>query len=548
VKGWKMAKLIKKTIGDMFDRTVRKYPNKEALRWQDQGWTYVELQQSVNSLAKGLMKLGVKAGDKVAIWMPNYPEWIYTNLANAKIGAVTVPINIRFRTREIEYVLRHSGVSTIVMADQFLTNYFCNILYELCPEINRAEPGHLESKDFPALRNVICLKDMPGMLTFKDVMKEGSDQRLDRELNQRQSDVQPDQVVNMFYTSGTTGTPKAAMANHNILMNVANYNEWMKINEQDIVQIPSPLFYTTANYWCMLCPIMAGAKMCLATYFTLEEKLEQISKEKVTVTVGMAKMWIDMVNFLKEHPYDTSSLRIGWTGGAPITIGDLKAITSTIVPNIVNLYGMTETGGITTMTKIDDPLEVLVSTIGTPLPNFELKIVDKSTGETLPVGQPGELCVRGPYVIKEYFNMPKEEKAIYFDKDGWYHTQDILVQHDNGYYSFIGRIKDMIKVGGENVSLTELDEFLLGHNSVKMVATIGVPDISKGEVPLAFIESLEGDALTEREIIDYCKGKIASYKIPKYVRFIKDWPVSGGGKIQRFKLKELVKEEFQFEK
>ena len=539
-----MKNLIQKTIGDMFDETAEKYPDKEALRFQGQGRTYHELQENANSLAKGLIKLGVEPGERVGIWMPNCPEWIYSNLAIAKIGTVSIPVNIRFRAREVEYVLKNSGVSALIMADKFLTNYFCDMLYELCPEIQSAEPGKLRSANLPQLRSVICLEDKPGMLKFDQVLTEGSDTTLDNELQQRQDKVQPSEIVNVFYTSGTTGSPKGAMADHNVLTNVANYNEWMQITDQDIVQIPSPLFYTTANYWCMLCPIMAGAKMCLSTFFSLEEKLEQIEKEKVTVTVGMAKMWVDIVNFLKEHHYDTSSLRIGWSGGGPITIQDLESITKSVVGKMVNLYGMTETGGITTMSKFDDPLEVLATTIGTPLPNFELKIVDTKTGERLPPGKPGELCVKGPYVIKGYLNMPKEEEAIYFDKDGWYHTQDILVEHDNGYYSFVGRIKDMIKVGGENVSLTEVDEFLLGNRKVKMASTIGVPDKSKQEVPLAFIEPAKGEELTEQEIIDYCKGKIASYKIPKYVRFVKDWPVTATGKIQKFKLVELVQDEF----
>lgn len=535
-----MQKLIQKTIGDMFDETVDKYPDNEALYYQGQRWTYSQLKENVNNLAKGLIKLGVKSGDRVGIWMPNYPEWIYSNLANAKIGAVNVPLNIRFKAREIEYVLKNSGISTLIMADKFLTNYFSDMLYGICPEIKNAEPGGLKSANLPQLKSIICLENKAGMLKYNEILKVGGDSKLDKELQQRQSMVHFDNVVNVFYTSGTTGSPKGAMADHNVLTNVLNYNEWMKITDQDTVQIPSPLFYTTANYWCMLCPIMAGAKMCLSTFFTLEEKLEQIEKERVTVTVGMAKMWVDIVNFLKEHPYDTSSLRIGWSGGGPITIKDLEAVTKLVVGNIVNLYGMTETGGITTMTKLDDPLNVLATTIGTPLPNFELIIIDPNTGERLPAGQPGELCVKGPYVIKGYLNMPKEEEAIYFDKDGWYHTQDIVVEHENGYYSFVGRIKDMIKVGGENVSLTEVDEFLLGNDKVKMASTIGVPDKLKQEVPLAFIEPIQGEKLTEKEIIDYCKGKIASYKIPKYVKFITDWPVTATGKIQKFKLKELV--------
>jgi fatty-acyl-CoA synthase len=535
----------KKTIGDMFDETVQKHPDKEALSYQGKNVTYGQLAHKVECLAKSLIELGVEPGQRVGIWMPNYPEWIYTNLANAKIGAVTVPINIRFKTREVEYILRNSSITTLLMSDRFLTNHFGDMLYEMCPELRNAKQGNLQADSFPKLKNIICLKEMPGMLRFDKLVEQGHGLKLDEELRDRQKNILSDDVVNVFYTSGTTGLPKGAMADHNVLLNIANYIKWLEINEDDVFQIPSPLFYTTANYWCMLCPIMAGAKMCLATYFTLEEKLEQISKEKVTITVGMAKMWVDMVNYLKEHPYDTSSLRIGWTGGGPITIEELKSIKTTIVEKIVNLYGMTETGGITTMTKIDDPLEILSSTIGTPLPNFELKIMDPKTGEDLPHGQPGELCVKGPYVIKGYLNMSEEEKAIYFDKEGWYHTQDILVRHENGYYSFVGRIKDMIKVGGENVSLNEIDEFLRGHEKVKMACTIGVSDQVKQEVPLAFVEPVEGQDISEDEILRYCKGKIASYKIPKYVRFTDEWPTTATGKIQRFKLKELVESEFQ---
>jgi fatty-acyl-CoA synthase len=334
------------------------------------------------------------------------------------------------------------------------------------------------------------------------------------------------------------------MADHNILMNIENYIDWMDVTENDIFLVPSPLFYTTANYWCMLCPIMAGAKMSLATYFTLEEKLDLISKDRVTFMVGMAKMWVDMVSYLQAHPQDMSSLRIGWTGGGPITTEELEAVTKNIVGNMVGLYGMTETGGITTMTKVGDPLEVLSSTVGTPLPNFELKVADPKTGEELPTGQAGELCVKGPYVIKGYLNMPEEDQKIYFDQDGWYHTQDLVRLHENGYYSFVGRIKDMIKVGGENVSLNEIDDFLRGHEKVKMACTIGVPDPAKQEVPLVFIEPVEGANLTEGEMADYCKGKIASYKIPKYVRFTSDWPTTATGKIQRFKLVERVRDDF----
>jgi fatty-acyl-CoA synthase len=377
------------------------------------------------------------------------------------------------------------------------------------------------------------------------LVERGNESKLEGELKNRQLTIRPHDVVNVFYTSGTTGLPKGAMADHNILINIDSYIKWLQITKNDVFLVPSPLFYTTANYWCMLCPIMAGAKMCLATHFTMEEKLTLISQEKVTITVGMAKTWVDMLSYLKKNPYDTSSLRIGWTGGGPITLEELNAITKNIVKNMISLYGMTETGGITTMTKFGDPLHVLAKTIGTPLPNFELKLIDPETGKDLSPGKPGELCVKGPYVIKGYLNMSREEQAVYFDQDGWYHTQDLLLEHSNGYFSFVGRIKDMIKVGGENVSLNEIDEFLRSHEKIQMACSIGVPDPAKQEVALAFIE-LEQDAqMTETEIQEYCKGKIASYKIPKYIKFTNEWPTTATGKIQRFKLSEKVKNEFQ---
>lgn len=536
---------FKATIGDVFDDTVEKYSEKEALRYEGQGFTYGQLARKVENMAKSLMELGVEPGQRVGIWMPNYPEWIYANLANAKIGAVTVPINIRFKSREVDYILRNSETTTLIMAEDFLSNRFTSILYDICPELEGAKPGNLRSKKFPHLKNIICLKEMPGMFGFDDVIARGQGLTLDQELKKRQKDVQPGDVVNVFYTSGTTGLPKGAMADHNILMNIENYIKWMEVTPDDVFLVPSPLFYTTANYWCMLCPIMAGAKMSLATYFTMEEKLGLISSDKVTFTVGMAKMWVDMLDYLRQHPSDTSSLRIGWTGGGPITVEELEAVTKNIVGNMVGLYGMTETGGITTMTKVGDPLDVLARTIGTPLPNFDLQVRNPDTGEVLPDGKPGELCVKSPYVIRGYLNISEKDRGIYFDKDGWYHTQDVVIRHEDGYFSFVGRIKDMIKVGGENVSLNEIDNFLRGHEKVKMACTIGVPDKAKQEVALAFIEPVEGVELTENEVVDFCKGKIASYKIPKYVRFTLDWPTTATGKIQRFRLAERVSGEFK---
>jgi fatty-acyl-CoA synthase len=282
----------------------------------------------------------------------------------------------------------------------------------------------------------------------------------------------------------------------------------------------------------------------LCTLFTPEERLEQIEKEKITITIGAPSVWISAIDYIKNQPYDTSSLRVVWTGGGPISLSQVHSIKENICDRVVMVYGMTETSGITTLTKLDDPAEVVATYIGLPLPHFELKIMDMVTGKTLPAGNPGELCVRGLYVIKGYLNMPKEEEAIYFDADGWYHTGDIMIENENGYYSFVGRAKEIIKVGGENVGLNEVDSFLKAHPKVKMAASIGIPDPKKQEVPMVFIETMDGETLTEEEVIAYCKKSMASFKVPRYVRFISEWPLVGIGKVQRFKLWEMVKDEF----
>lgn len=536
---------VDKTIGGMLDESVGNWPDREAVIYHDTRVTYAELQRKVNELGKGLMKLGIEQGDKVAILMPNYPEWVYSNLAISKIGAITVPINIRFKSREIDYVLRHSGAKCIILADHFLNNQYCDMLYGLYPEIYGEQSGHLALSSLPCLKNIICLNSAEGMLVFDDVLNEGARSDLDRTLTQRQAAVRADDVVNMFYTSGTTGAPKGALATHNVLMNIANYNELMKITPDDVLQVPAPLFYTTANYWGMLSGLMSGAKVCLCTLFTPEERLTQIEKERVTVTIGAPSVWISTMDYLKGHTCNTSSLRVVWTGGGPISRSHVNTIKASICDCVVMVYGMTETAGITTLTKLDDPPDVVANTIGLPLPYFQLKIIDRTTGKVLPEGKAGELCVRGKYVIKGYLNMPGEEETQYFDGEGWYHTGDVMVKNENGYYSYVGRAKEVIKVGGERVGLYEVDSFVKTHPKVKMAATIGIPHASKQEVPMVFVETVDGEALTELEVIDYCKRGMAVFKVPHYVRFISDWPLAGIGKVQRFKLWEMVKDEFK---
>ncbi|MDN5363093.1 MAG: fatty-acyl-CoA synthase [Eubacteriales bacterium] len=543
------------TIGELLDRVAAAFPDRDALVYVDRGlrYSYREFNQIVRQAAKGFMKLGIKKGDHVAIWATNYPEWVITQFATGKIGAVLVTVNTYYKSFELEYVLKHSDATTLLLIDGFRDSNYIDIIYEVCPELKECEPGKLESKNLPYLRNVIYIpkgekKRFPGMFTWDDIMAMGEEVS-DDELRARQASLDPDDVINMQYTSGTTGFPKGVMlSHHNIIANARSIAEGLRFTEQDRLCIPVPFFHCFGCVLGTLTCVVSGAAMVPVETFDPKAVLETIEKERCTAVHGVPTMFIAEL----EHPdfdkYDLSSLRTGIMAGSPCPIEVMKKVVEKMgAEEITIVYGQTEAAPGITMTRVDDPIELRVTTVGRPLPGVEVKIVDPETGEELPPGKQGELCARGYNVMKGYYKMPEATAAV-IDEDGWLHTGDLAVMTEEGYFKITGRVKDMIIRGGENIYPREIEEFLYTHPKIKEVQVVGVPDEKYGEEVMACIILKEGETATEEEIKEFCRGKIARYKIPKYVMFMNDYPRTASGKVQKYKLREIGIKAYGLEK
>jgi len=532
------------TIGEMFDRTAKDYGDREALVFQDRRYSYRELKELVDMLARGLIKLGIAKGEKVGICMPNYPQFIITDLALAKIGAVGVFVNTRFKTGEVQFCLEKGDITTLIMADEFLTNYYCNMIYDICPELKSCLPGELKSEKLPLLKRVICLseKSYPGMYNFDDVLSFGNNSALNADLNARMSQINSKDAVNMFWTSGTTSFPKGVLHNHTVLENIWNYSQILGYSFNDRCLIPSPMFYTTSNFYAFLVAVMHGACMLPLIFFTTDEILTTIEKEKATAIVGMITSYIRILEYPDFDKYDLSSLKRGWTGGGTTPIGVVKAVKEKIgIETFCQVYGMTETHGITSMTLPGDSLEKIAYTVGKPLPGFDLDFIDPDTMEKLEPGTPGELVVKGRRVPLGYYNLTPEEQSRFYTPDGAFRTGDILKQDSDGYLVFLGRSKDMIKAGGENLASSEVEQVLYDHPAIVQAAVFGIPDEKHGEAVVAALQCKPGFTGGEQEIRDWCKKRIATFKVPKHYFFIKedsDWPYTTTGKIQKYVLKE----------
>ena len=532
-----MVTWVDKPLGGILDETAKRFPEREAIVFRDQRITYREFKDRVDIEAKGLIKLGVKKGDKVALWMSNRPEWLYTKFAISKIGAVMVAINTWYRLYELEYILNQSDTTTIVMMDRFLNNDFIEMIGELCPELGRCEPGKLESEKFPLLKRVVCLSDKKydGMFGFEEVMGLGQDVSTDH-LNEVQSSIRADDVANILYTSGTTAFPKGVQLSHiNIGRNGFNIGNRQNFTEKDRLWLSVPLFFSFACVNGTLTTITHGGCIVLQESFDPGEALRLIDKEHCTVYYGMPNMSLMIFDHPDLKKYNTKSLRTGMTIGAPEHI--TRVIEELGPKEINNGFGLTETAAVSSVTSCSDPLEIRLSKVGKPLPGVEIKITSPDTGKDLPLAEEGEICIRGYNVTRGYYKKPKETSDA-IDKEGWLHSGDLGVLDGDGYLSFKGRIKDMLKSGGINVSTLEVEEFLHRHPKVREAHVVGMPDAIKDEVGLAYIELKEGDTCTEEEIIGFCKGNIASFKIPRYVIFGKDFPRTATGKVQKFKLKE----------
>ncbi|MCL6611378.1 MAG: AMP-binding protein [Peptococcaceae bacterium] len=530
------------TIGGLVDEIAARFPNNDALVYPDLGirYSYEQFRQVCNRAAKGFMKLGLQKGDKVSIWANNVPEWVITQFATGKMGAVMVTVNTNYRSFELEYLLKQSDSTTLILIAGIVGKEYLDMVYELCPELRDCQPGQLKSAKLPLLKNIIFLgkERHPGMFAWDDIMAL-ADQVSDEELAARQASLDPHDVINMQYTSGTTGFPKGVMLTHtNLIGNAVSLAECMAFTDRDRLCIPVPFFHCFGCVLGTLTCVVSGAAMVPVVAFKAQKVLETIEKERCTAVHGVPTMFIAELEEMEKKHYDTSSLRTGIMAGAPCPIEVMKAVVNKMgAREICITYGQTEASPGITMTRTTDPIELRVSTVGKALPNVEVKIVDPATGKTVPPGVQGELCTRGYHVMKGYYNMP-EATASAIDGDGWLHTGDLAVMDENGYCKITGRLKDMIIRGGENIYPREIEEFLYTNPKVKDVQVVGVPSAKYGEEVVAFIQLKEGQTATEDEIKEYCKDKISRFKIPAFVLFVDQYPTTASGKIQKYKLRE----------
>ncbi len=541
------------TIGDMFDKTAEEHPDNDALVVRDQGvrFTYRELQSKVNQFAKGLMALGFKKGERVGIWSPNKYEWCAAQFATSKIGAILVNINPSYRLHELEYVLSQAGLSGIIIAPEFKLSNYTEMMYETCPELAQSEPGNLKSAKAPALRAVIRIGDerKPGMLTWTDVMNLG-DKITDEQLAQRQKDQEFDDPINIQYTSGTTGFPKGAtLSHHNILNNGYFVTELQKLTSKDRMCIAVPLYHCFGMVMGNLGCVAHGATMVYPSEgFEPLAVLEAVQAEKCTSLYGVPTMFIAELDHPQFKEFDLSSLRTGVMAGAPCPIEVMKKVKDLMNMKEVQIaYGMTETSPVSTQTRADSSLEKQVSTVGMAHPHIEVKIVDPADGKVVPIGESGELCTRGYSVMLGYWeNEEGTRNAI--DAARWMHTGDLARMDAEGYIKIVGRIKDMIIRGGENVYPREIEEFFYQHPKVSDVQIIGVPDEKYGEEIMAWVKLKPGQTATDQEFKDFCKGQIAHYKVPRYYKFTDDFPMTITGKIQKYLMRRQSVEELGLEK
>lgn len=530
------------TIGDLLDSTTSMYPEHDALVYPelDLRYTYKEFNDVCQLVARGLMSLGIKRGEHMAIWATNLPQWVVTQFASAKMGAVLVTVNTNYRSFELEYLLKHSDSTTLILMDGIKDVSYLDTIYELCPELKYSVPGRLKSKRLPMLKNVIFLgqERHPGMFAWDDLVALGETVEPE-DLYRRQALIDPDDVINIQYTSGTTGFPKGVMLTHNNLVgNAISIGSCMNFGPLDRLCIPVPFFHCFGCVLSTLTCVATGAAMVPVTSFNPWKVMEAVERERCTALHGVPTMFITELEVLEKQNFDVSSLRTGIMAGAPCPIEVMRQVVDRMgMREIVITYGQTEAAPGITMTRTDDPIELRVATVGRPLDNVEVKVVDPNTGEDMPRGSQGEICARGYNVMKGYYKMP-EATAAAIDSAGWLHTGDLGIMDEHGYCRITGRLKDMIIRGGENIYPREIEEFLHTNSKIKDVQVLGVPSEKYGEEVMAFIQMKEGKTSSEEEIKEFCAGRIARYKIPRYVHFVFDYPTTANGKVQKFKLKE----------
>jgi fatty-acyl-CoA synthase len=540
--GASTAQIIYETIGSYFDKIAELHSTNSALIVRHQGinWTYGELQAQVNRLAMGLIHLGIEPGDRVGIWGPNSSEWVLVQLATAKIGAIMVCINPAYRLYELEYALNKVECKTLITDVSFKTSDYLGMINTLAPELESSHPGQLEAKKLPYLKHVIRMgsDNSPGMYNFDAVCAAGTDDD-QVTMDALQDRLQPDDAINIQFTSGTTGNPKGATLSHcNILNNGFLTGLAMQLGPEDKLCIPVPLYHCFGMVLSVLACVSHGATMVFpGPAFDPEETLKSVETEGCTALHGVPTMFITELDHPRFSDYDLSTLRTGIMAGAPCPVEVMKRVLSEMhMDDILIAYGQTELSPINNMTLPNDTLERRTETVGRAMPWVEIKVVDEA-GRVVPVGQKGEICTRGYSVMQGYWN-DEERTAETIDSAGWLHSGDIATMDEAGYVRIVGRIKDMIIRGGENIYPREVEEFLYQHPAISEVQVFGVPDEKMGEEVCAWIQLNDGFDLSDEDVKAYCRDQITHFKIPRHIRFVTEYPMTVTGKIQKFVMRD----------
>ncbi|SPB14197.1 AMP-binding protein [Caballeronia novacaledonica] len=549
VRGATDIPLSDATVSRFLLETASRSPDRPAVVFREQNirWTWRQFAHEVDVLASGLLALGIEAGDRVGIWSPNRVEWLLTQFATARMGAVLVNINPAYRLAELEYALNKVGCKAIIAAEHFKTSKYLEMLQTLAPELADAAPNALDAAKLPELRTVIRMGEgkTPGMLNFDDVMRQGRDQLDAAPLDALEAKLDPDDAINIQFTSGTTGNPKGATLTHRNVVNNARYIAMaMRLTEQDSLCIPVPLYHCFGMVLAVLACVSTGCAMVFpGEAFDPAATLAAVHEEKCTALHGVPTMFIAELDHPDFAKYDLSRLRTGIMAGSPCPIETMKRVVSKMhLSEITIAYGMTETSPVSFQSSTTDPLDKRTTTVGQIQPHLEVKIVDP-LGNIVPVGETGELCTRGYSVMKGYWgDEAKTREAIV---DGWMHTGDLATIDEAGYCNIVGRLKDMLIRGGENIYPREIEEFLFRHPKIQSVQVFGVPDQKYGEEVCAWIVVRPGEQASEEEIRDFCQGQIAHYKIPRYIRFVDELPMTVTGKAQKFVMRARMIDELK---
>lgn len=530
------------TLGQALDETIERYPENEAVVYVDRDFrmTYREFGQLVDDMAKGLMALGVQKGEKVAVWATNVPHWIALQFATAKIGAVLLTVNTNYKKDEMAYLLRQSETENLILIDGYKDTDYLQIIYELVPELKTQPRGHLDSESFPILKRVIFLgqEKHRGIYSLPETI---SMSRLvsDADYVQRQRSLDPHDVVNMQYTSGTTGFPKGVMLTHyNILNNGIAIGQNQHLGPKDRVCLPVPLFHCFGCVLGVLAAVPHGSTLVVLEEFNPLLVMTAVDAEKCTALYGVPTMFIAVLEHSMFQSFDYSSLRTGIMAGSPCPITVMRQVIQDMnMSEITICYGLTEGSPVITQTRADDDIQKRVETVGRALPHIEIKIVDSETGEEQPTGETGEVCCRGYNVMRGYYNMEEATREA-IDRDGWLHTGDLGNMDQEGYLTITGRLKDMIIRGGENIYPREIEEFLYSMEGISDVQVVGKPSRKYGEEVAAFVIPKDGYDLQPEDVKDFCRGRLSRYKIPKYIGFVDGFDMTASGKVQKYKLKE----------